>query len=155
MGTHSYTRTPPTQHNSVYQPLSPWQYVHQSACLRAARCAAQGILVYYMMVRIIMRVYLSSSPPPGSCSICSPAPSPAPSRKLCADSPLRVRGGNPKQSSVRRSHLLPRPGRPPPSPYPSPASLRGQVTALTLSRSGPPPATDSARCRVPLTQRSL
>ncbi|XP_028290921.1 homeodomain-interacting protein kinase 2-like [Gouania willdenowi] len=41
-------------------------------CVRA--CVSSSIL------------YLSSSPPPGSRSICSPAPSRAPSRKLCADS---------------------------------------------------------------------
>lgn len=41
----------------------------------------------------VSAAHLSSSPPPGLCSICSLAPSPAPSRKLCAYSPLRASSG--------------------------------------------------------------
>lgn len=99
--------------------------------------------------------YLSSSSPLGPWSICSPAPSPAPSSELCTDSPLCVSGAGKPGSPQRGS-----PGRPQLHDPPASPSLPQRSSQLTpvwtcwfdliffFFFNCPAPA--SARCRVPL-----
>lgn len=132
---------------------------NHSACAWGRRC------VY--AVRARARVfYLSSSPPLGPWSICSPAPSPAPSSQLCTDSPLCVSGGGKPGSPPWGSPGRPQLHDPPASP--SPPQRSGQVTPVctcwlvvvfwgccfcwVFSLNCPSPA--SVRCPVPWTQRS-
>lgn len=141
--THTHTHLP---HNlSSQQPLSPLNYRPSVVTTPlVSPCLFDNLLIMRIRAAWDFVAYLSSSPPPGSCSICSPAPSPAPSRKLCADSPLRASGVNPK-------HSLCQPVAPPVDPPPSslPSSLRSQVIPFYAI-----PVGSSPRRRVPLTRRS-
>lgn len=84
-----------------------WQKIISAGLTKTDEMLSGSGSVY---VCVCPEAYLSSSPLPGLCSICSPAPSPAPWRKLCANSPPRVQVALTNHNKAQRfpsdPHLL-------------------------------------------------